>query len=117
MKKKSTISKKLSPVTEKILQICDRIVEEGKAENMRELAIAIGFIQGGFSEIKRGNRTFTDEMKIALCKKYKVNARYFLPPYEKNMFLNEDVIEKAIRKKTLERAQLARDIENLKMNQ
>lgn len=105
--------KKLTIVTEKMLEVCEAILREGRAANAKELARAIGFQQGGLSEIYRGNRNFTDEMKMALCKKYNVNARYFLPPFEKKMFLENDT-EKAIGEKLIQIEQLKKEIKLLK---
>lgn len=62
------------------------LIRSGKVSSWKEMAAEMGVHAGNLADITNGKRNVPIDYLIAICRVYKVNPGFLLPPWEKEMF-------------------------------
>lgn len=73
MKKQHTKS-----ITQRFLQICSEVIQEGKVSNKTDFADSVGEHQQNLSQMEKGKRAPTLEQIATACKKYGYSANWLI---------------------------------------
>lgn len=102
----------LAIVNKKFARACNAIIDAGGASNISQIAEMISYPQNVLSDVMNGKRNVTIDQMISICRIYKVNPAFLLPPWSKDIFVKASN-RKLIKQKKAEIAQLNQEIQLL----
>lgn len=74
-------------VNKKFARACNAIIDASGASTISQIAEMISYQQNVMSDVMNGKRNVTIDQLISLCRIYKVNPAFLLPPWTKEIFI------------------------------
>lgn len=98
--------------TQRCLEVSEYLIENKFVKNEKELCDIIQFTQKSLFNVRKGKAFFTQTNMNWLVYKFKVDPRYIMPPYNKEMFLRKSSVSE-LNMLLREREKIKKDLERI----